>query len=94
VAGFRPSVDHLFDSCARAYGSELAAVLLTGMGQDGVEGLRTVRQRGGHVLAQDERSSVVFGMAQQAVKQGLVDEVLPLDAIGARLQALVDGATK
>jgi two-component system chemotaxis response regulator CheB len=90
VGGFRPSVDHLFDSCARAYGSSLLAVILTGMGQDGVEGLATVKERGGRAIAQDERSSVVFGMAQQAINRGYVDEVLPLDAIGARLQTLVE----
>ena len=90
LGGFRPSVDHLFDSCARAYGSSLVAIILTGMGQDGVEGLATVKERGGRVLAQDERSSVVFGMAQQAIHRGYVDEILPLDAIGARLQTLVE----
>lgn len=93
LGGFRPSVDYLFDSCARAYGSSLVAVILTGMGQDGVEGLATVKERGGRVLAQDERSSVVFGMAQQAINRGYVDEILPLDAIGARLQTLVEPST-
>jgi two-component system chemotaxis response regulator CheB len=90
IGGFRPSVDYLFDSCARAYGSSLVAVILTGMGQDGVEGLVTVKERGGRIIAQDERSSVVFGMAQQAVSRGLVDEILPLDAIGVRLHALAE----
>lgn len=89
VGGFRPAVDYLFDSCGRAYGASLLAAILTGMGQDGVEGLRTVRSAGGHVIAQDEASSVVFGMAQQAVKAGLVDEVLPLDRIGRRICELV-----
>jgi len=90
LGGFRPSVDYLFDSCGRAFGQSLVAVILTGMGQDGVEGLGTVKERGGRVIAQDERSSVVYGMAQQAVNRGCVDEILPLDAIGARLQTLVE----
>lgn len=90
IAGFRPSVDFLFDSAARAYGPSLAAVILTGMGQDGVEGLETVKARGGRVIAQDERSSVVFGMANQAIQRGVVDEVLPLDSISARLRNLVE----
>jgi two-component system chemotaxis response regulator CheB len=94
VGGFRPSVDYLFDSCARAFESALVAVILTGMGQDGVEGLATVKGRGGRVIAQDERSSVVYGMAQQAVQRGLVDEVLPLDVIGQRLLTLVEGTTQ
>jgi two-component system chemotaxis response regulator CheB len=89
VGGFRPSIDYLFDSAAKAVGSSLTAVMLTGMGQDGVEGLKTVQLRGGRVLAQDEASSVVFGMAGVAVQRGLVDEVLPLESIGARLNDLV-----
>ena len=88
--GFRPSIDYLFDSCARAYGPSLIAVMLTGMGQDGVEGLETVRTRGGRILAQDEESSVVYGMAQVAVDRGLVNEVFPLDLIGQRLKDLVE----
>ena len=88
--GFRPSIDHLFDSCARAYGPSTVAVILTGMGQDGVEGLETVKARGGRVLAQDEESSVVFGMANVAIERGLVDEVSALDLIGQRLKDLVE----
>lgn len=88
--GFRPSIDYLFDSCARAYGPSLVAVMLTGMGQDGVEGLETVKTRGGRILAQDEESSVVYGMAQVAVDRGLVNEVYPLDLIGRRLKDLVE----
>jgi two-component system chemotaxis response regulator CheB len=91
LAGFRPSVDYLFDSCARSYGNSLAAVILTGMGQDGVEGLATVKERGGRVIAQDEQSSVVFGMAQQAIRRGLVDEILPLDRIGKRILSFTEG---
>jgi two-component system chemotaxis response regulator CheB len=94
IGGFRPSVDFLFDSCGRSYGSGMAALILTGMGQDGVEGLRTVRARGGHVIAQDEASSIVFGMNGKAVENHLVDEVLPLDAIGRRLNELVESRNR
>lgn len=87
--GFRPSADHLFHSCAAAYGPALVAVILTGMGQDGVAGLHSAHAAGAHVIAQDEESSVVFGMAQVAVQAGVVDEVLPLDQIGRRLASLV-----
>jgi two-component system chemotaxis response regulator CheB len=90
VGGFRPSIDYLFDSCGRAFGSGLVAVMLTGMGQDGVEGLATVKASGGRVIAQDEASSVVYGMAMQAVTRGVVDETLPLDGIASRLQNLVE----
>jgi two-component system chemotaxis response regulator CheB len=90
VSGFRPSADYLFDACARAMGASLVAVVLTGMGADGADGLRTVKSRGGRVIAQDERTSVVFGMNQQAIERGLVDEVLPLDTIGYRLIELAE----
>jgi two-component system chemotaxis response regulator CheB len=90
VGGFRPSIDFLFDAYARGYDDSLVAMILTGMGRDGVDGLRTVKARGGRVIAQDERSSVVFGMAQQAIELNLVDEVLPLSSIGRRLNDLTD----
>lgn len=83
--GFRPSGNYLFTSAARVFGDATLAVILTGMGEDGVEGLQAVRQAGGHVLAQDEASSVVFGMPAAAIRTGVVQEVLPLEAIAARL---------
>ena len=86
---FRPSGTHLFESLAKAYGPGAAAVMLTGMGVDGVEGLRAVRQAGGRTLAQDEKSSVVFGMPGAAVAAGLADQVLPLEEIPGRLLELV-----
>lgn len=89
ISGFRPSATALFRSAAQAYGTGVIATVLTGMGSDGVEGLEAVRAVGGTVLAQDEQSSVVFGMAQEAVKAGLCDIVLPLDRIGGRLVELV-----
>lgn len=92
VCGFRPSASSLFDSVAEVFGSGVVAVVLTGMGSDGVAGLGAVRRRGGYVLAQDEESSVVFGMPKAAAEAGLVDEVLPLDAMAARLVALVAGS--
>jgi two-component system chemotaxis response regulator CheB len=85
IGGFRPSATHLFKSVASVFGSSAVALLLTGMGQDGVDGLRDVRGAGGGVLAQDEASSIVFGIPGTAIAQGLVDEVLPLAAIGERL---------
>lgn len=94
IGGFRPSVDFLFDSCGRAYGGGVAALILTGMGQDGVDGLRTVKARGGHVIAQDELSSIVFGMNGKAIEFGLVDEVLPLEAIGERLNEMVESQNR
>jgi two-component system chemotaxis response regulator CheB len=92
IGGFRPSATHLFESAARSCGASTIAVVLTGMGQDGVEGLRTVRQVGGRVIAQDQASCVVFGMPGAAVAAGLANHVLPLDAIADRLVELVGQA--
>ncbi len=92
VGGHRPSATVLFESAARAYGSALAAVMLTGMGRDGVDGLRAVRAGGGWIVAQDEATSVVHGMPGEAIRAGLADTVLPLDAIGPHLAALGSGS--
>lgn len=89
VGGFRPSGTYLFESVARAFGPATVAVILTGMGDDGVEGLRAVRQAGGHIIAQDEASSVIFGMPGVAVAAGLPDLVLPLEDIPSRLLEVV-----
>jgi two-component system chemotaxis response regulator CheB len=89
VGGFRPSGTFLFESVARAHGPAAVAVILTGMGEDGLAGLRAVRQAGGRILAQDERSSVVFGMPGAAVAAGLPDFVGPPEAIAARLPEMV-----
>jgi two-component system chemotaxis response regulator CheB len=89
IGGFRPSASYLFDSVANAYGPHALAVILTGMGSDGTAGLRGMHERGARVIAQDEESSVVFGMPGAAVAAGVCDEVLPLSAIAARVAELV-----
>ncbi len=78
VEGFRPSASRLFASVAAEYRSASAAVVLTGMGQDGVAGLRDVRSSGGQVIAQNEATSVVFGMPGAVIAAGLADQVIPL----------------
>jgi len=88
VGGFRPSGTALFESVAGVYGASAVALILTGMGDDGLAGLRAVRQAGGRVVAQDEGSSIVFGMPGAAVAAGLAHAVLPLDAIAAHLVVL------
>jgi two-component system, chemotaxis family, protein-glutamate methylesterase/glutaminase len=81
----RPSVDVLFESLARECGPETTACLLTGMGRDGAEGLLAVRRAGGLTIAQDEATSVVYGMPREAVAIGAACHVLPLREIGAML---------
>lgn len=86
----RPSVDVLFESLAREIGADVAACLLTGMGRDGAEGLLQIRRAGGLTIAQDEASSVVYGMPREAVQLGAAQRVLPLDQIGPTLAALAE----
>jgi two-component system chemotaxis response regulator CheB len=83
----RPSVDVLFESLAVEYGDRVLAALLTGMGHDGAEGLLRIRQAGGLTIAQDEATSVVWGMPREAVLLGAAERVLPLDAIGPAMAA-------
>ncbi len=75
----RPSVDYLFRSAANVYGSGVLAVMLTGMGADGMRECRTIRELGGTVLAQDEASSTVWGMPGAVANAGLANKVLPLE---------------
>ncbi|MCA9143559.1 MAG: chemotaxis-specific protein-glutamate methyltransferase CheB [Planctomycetaceae bacterium] len=89
VDGFRPSATHLFESCSRAFGSKVVGIVLTGMGRDGADGLRALREQGGHTIAQDEATSVVYGMPGVVVAEGLADTVLPIDQIAAHLVKLV-----
>jgi two-component system chemotaxis response regulator CheB len=91
-AAHRPSVDVLFASARAAVGRRAVAVLLTGMGHDGAEGMSALAGAGGLTIAQDEATSVIYGMPRAAVEAGAAREVLPLDAIGGRLRELLDGA--
>lgn len=79
VSGHRPSVDVLFDSVARACGRNAVAVMLTGMGTDGAAAMQTLHRAGARTLAQDEASSVVWGMPGAAYRLGAVDKLVPLD---------------
>jgi len=83
LSGCRPSVDALFHSAARAAGSHALGVLLTGMGSDGAEGLLALRRAGAVTLAQDEATSVVYGMPAAAASLGAAGEILPLPQIAA-----------
>jgi two-component system, chemotaxis family, protein-glutamate methylesterase/glutaminase len=87
----KPAVDPLFHSAATAFGPALLAVVLTGMGTDGTEGVRDVAAGGGSVIAQDEASSVVWGMPGSAAHSGQCSAVLPLEEIASRIVRLVNG---
>ena len=91
--GCRPSADVLFRSAAAVLGGELIALILTGMGKDGTAGLGAIRRAGGHVIAQDESSSVVWGMPRSAVEAGVVDEVQPLNVIPAAVATVISRAS-
>jgi NAD(P)-dependent dehydrogenase (short-subunit alcohol dehydrogenase family) len=78
-----------FESVAEAFGARSLAVILTGMGRDGVSGLGKVRAQGGRVIAQDRESSVVFGMPCMAIEAGLADDILPVDLIADRILELL-----
>lgn len=82
IGGFRPSGTFLFESVAKVFGRETAVLILSGMGRDGVDGLRSVHERGGQIVAQSESTSVVYGMPGEAVATGLVDTILPSGQMG------------
>src|SRR5690606_4748518 len=83
--GLRPAADYLMQSVARAAGANAMGVVLTGMGRDGANGLKQMKEKGAFNLAQDESTCVVFGMPKEAIRVGAIDEVLPIDKIADRL---------
>ncbi len=85
VCRHRPSVDVLFRSAARYAGNNAIGVIMTGMGDDGAKGLLEMKEAGAFTIAQDEGSSVVFGMPREAIKLGAADKVLPLQFIAENL---------
>src|SRR5262249_43316675 len=90
----RPAADVLFRSAARTFGNGCLAVVLTGMGQDGLRGCELIREAGGQILAQDEATSVVWGMPGYVARAGLADRVLPLSLIGDEILRRVPCSSK
>jgi two-component system, chemotaxis family, protein-glutamate methylesterase/glutaminase len=81
ISGYRPCADLTMESAADYAGPMTIGLVLTGMGNDGSKGVQAVRAAGGHTIAQDESTAVIFGMPQEAIKTGAVDQVLPIEAI-------------
>ena len=91
---YRPSVNIMMTSAATAFQGPLLGIIMTGMGKDGVEGLKHIRSKGGYVIGQDEESCVVYGMPRAAHEVGLVDSMLSLDNIAVALERLAQAWAK
>jgi two-component system, chemotaxis family, protein-glutamate methylesterase/glutaminase len=89
IDGYRPCADVAFETIGSYARSLAVGVVLTGMSSDGAKGVKAVKAAGGHVIAQDEASSVIFGMPAEAIKTGTVDQVLALDEISAAIDKRV-----
>ena len=89
VRSVKPAADVLFSSVADVIGGSVLAVVLTGMGRDGTDGARALKEKGAYVVAEAKETCVVYGMPQAVAEAGLVDEVLPLGSISAGLERLV-----
>lgn len=87
----KPAVDPMFSSAAEVWGNKVLALVLTGMGSDGLAGAKSIDAAGGHVLAQDEATSVVWGMPGQVTNAGLCSAVMPLPERAAKLTRLFTG---
>ena len=89
---FHPSCDRLLLSAAGVFGSRTLGVILTGMGNDGVQGMEKIRKAGGVTIAQDEKTSVIFGMPKIAIEKGCIDKVLPLGEISGEIVRIMSRA--
>jgi two-component system chemotaxis response regulator CheB len=85
VQGIYPSIDYAMESAARAYGEHTLGVLLTGLGSDGAQGLKAIKEAGGSTIAEDESTCVVFGMPKAAIEMGCVDVIVPLPQIAGAI---------
>jgi two-component system chemotaxis response regulator CheB len=93
IKGQRPSATRLFNSVAESYGPASVGIVLTGMGEDGADGLENLRRAGGYIIAQDEQSCTVFGMPKVAIERGIVDQILTPEKIASVLKHF-DGRRK
>jgi two-component system chemotaxis response regulator CheB len=85
IGGHRPAVDPMLESVAKIYGNRAVGVIITGMGHDGSRGLKSVKSRQGYTIAEDQSTTVVYGMPKSAIELGVVDKVVPLPGIAAEI---------
>jgi two-component system chemotaxis response regulator CheB len=85
VNNVRPAIDLTMESAVEYYGSSVLGVILTGMGKDGTYGLKAIKDAGGYTIAQDEETSIVYGMPKSAFEAGVVDSVKPLELISSEI---------
>jgi len=86
-----PSITATMKSAAENYGSEVVGVIMTGMGSDGLEGIKAIKKAGGMTISQDEKTSIVFGMNKAAIDSGAIDRILPLERIAEELISAIKG---
>lgn len=91
IWGVRPAVDKLFISASKVYGSSIVSVVLTGMGRDGADGTRIIKQNGGFTISEDESTCVIYGMPKMAYETGAVDLVIPLEKVADGIINIVNG---
>jgi|SRR3990170_253266 len=89
-----PSVDAMFTTCASLWGERAFGIILTGMGNDGTQGIAKIKEEGGYTMAESDETSVVFGMPESAIATGKIDEIVPLYDIGPKIVNTVCGSTK
>jgi two-component system chemotaxis response regulator CheB len=94
ISGYRPCADVTFETAAAYAGANVVGVVLTGMGSDGAQGVQAVKAGRGLVLAQDEASSVIFGMPAEAIRTGAVDQVVGIDEMYAAIEKYVDAISR
>lgn len=92
---YKPSIDQMMKSASEVFGPQVIGIILTGMGRDGVEGIKAIKEKGGATIAQDENTSVVFGMPKAAIETKMIDKVVPLNKIPQEImQILKEGVPK
>lgn len=85
IGGHRPAVDPLMESVARTYGSKAIGVILTGMGRDGAKGIEAIKRQNGYTIAEDQSTAVVYGMPKAAIELGVVDKIVPITGVTAKI---------